>query len=135
MATPFPKIAPSSRSFSAPTFPTTSLVSQSGVTTRRLWGSRPSKGTLDLQFNNVNDEEAGAILNSFSTAKGSVNTLTLPDEIFAGVEDPLKSWLDGSATGAGLVWCFTEGSTPQVDSVSPGRSNVRISLTAELRMS
>ena len=61
--------------------------------------------------------------------------MALPDEMFAGVEGPLRNWLDGSATGAGSVWCFTEGSTPQVDSVSPGRSNVRISLTAELRMS
>ncbi len=135
MATPFPGIQPTSRSFVAPAWQTTTETSQSGVITRRLWGSRPSRATLNLQFNNINDTNASAILSAYNSAKGSVDSLTLPDIIFNGADSSLKLWLDSSATGAGLLWCFTEGSPPQVESIAPGLSNVSVSLTAELRMS
>jgi len=135
MATAFPGIQPTSRSFVAPAWQTTTETSQSGVVTRRLWGSRPSRATLNLQFNNINDTNTSAILSAYNSAKGSVDSLTLPDIIFNGADSSLKSWLDSSATGAGLLWCFTEGSPPQVESIAPGLSNVSVSLTAELRMS
>jgi len=135
MATAFPGIQPTSRSFVAPAWQTTTETSQSGVITRRLWGSRPSRATLNLQFNNINDTNTSAILSAYNSAKGSVDSLTLPDIIFNGADSSLKLWLDSSATGAGLLWCFTEGSPPQVESIAPGLSNVSVSLTAELRMS
>lgn len=135
MATAFPGIQPTSRNFVAPAWQTTTETSQSGVVTRRLWGSRPSRATLNLQFNNINDTNTSAILSAYNSAKGSVDSLTLPDIIFNGADSSLKLWLDSSATGAGLLWCFTEGSPPQVESIAPGLSNVSVSLTAELRMS
>jgi hypothetical protein len=88
-----------------------------------------------LQFSNISDANVSAILNAYNTAKGSTDSLTLPDVLFNGADATLKTWLDSSATGAGLLWCFTEGSPPSVESVAPGRSNVSVSLTAELRMS
>ena len=135
MATTFPTIQPTARSFTAPAWQTTTQVSQSGVITRRLWGSRPSRATLSLQFNNISDTNTSAILDAYNSAKGSVDSLTLPDILFNGADNTLKTWLNASATGAGLLWCFTEGSPPQVESVAPGRSNVTVSLTAEPRMS
>ena len=135
MATLFPSIEPTARSFTAPTWPTTTQTSQSGVITRRLWGSRPSRAALALQFNNISDANASAILSAYNKAKGSIDSLTLPSVLFNGADAALTTWLDASATGAGLLWCFTEGSTPQVESVALGRSNVTVSLTAEFRMS
>lgn len=135
MATVFPSIKPSSRSFTPPAFATTTSSSQSGVVTRRLWGSRPSKAVLALQFDNIDDSETSAILKAYNDAKGSVDSLVLPDEVFAGTDRALQQWLDGSNTGAGLLWCFTEGSAPQVVTTSVGRSNVQVNLTAELRIS
>jgi len=135
MAIAFPSIAPTGRSFTAPAWQTTTQTSQSGVITRRLWGSRPSRATLSLQFNNISDTNTSAILNAYNSAKGSVDSLTLPSVLFDGADTTLTSWLNASATGAGLLWCFTEGSPPQVESVAPGRSNVSVSLTAELRIS
>jgi hypothetical protein len=135
MATTFPSIEPTGRSFTAPSWATTTQASQSGVITRRLWGSRPSRATLNLQFNNIDDTDTSAILNAYNTAKGSTDSLTLPSQLFVGADATLQTWLDSSATGAGLLWCFSEGSPPQVESVAPGRSNVTVSLTAELRMS
>jgi len=135
MATTFPSIEPTGRSFTAPTWATTTQTSQSGVITRRLWGSRPSRATLNLQFNNIDDTDTSAILNAYNSAKGSTDSLTLPSQLFVGADATLTTWLDGSAAGAGLLWAFAEGSPPQVESVAPGRSNVSVSLTAELRMS
>ena len=135
MATTFPSIEPTARSFTAPAWQTTTQTSQSGVITRRLWGSRPSRATLSLQFNNISDANASAILNAYNSAKGPIDSLTLPSVLFDGADATLTSWLDASATGAGLLWAFAEDSPPQVESVAPGRSNVSVSLTAELRMS
>jgi hypothetical protein len=134
MATTFPSIAPTRRRFVAPTWPTKTQTSQSGVITRRLWGSRPSQAKLSLTFGNISDTNTAAILSAYNSAKGSVDSLTLPTQIFAGADAALKSWLNASATGAGLLWSFSEGSPPQVESVYPGRSNVAVELTAELRM-
>ena len=135
MTTTFPSITPTRSSFVSPTWPTKTQAAQSGVITRRLWGSRPSQGRLSLTFGNINDTNAAAILDAYNSARGSVNSLTLPNEIFAGADAALQRLLDTSATGAGLLWCFAEGSSPEVESVAPGRSNVTVELTAELRMS
>jgi hypothetical protein len=135
MAITFPSIEPTARSFKAPQWQTKTQVSQSGVITRRLWGSRPTRAMLSLRFNNISDANTAAILTAHYQAKGATDTLTLPAVLFNGADANLKAWLDGSATGAGLLWSFVEGTPPQVESVSPGRSNVSVSLTAELRMS
>ena len=134
MATTFPSIAPTRRNFIAPIWPTKTQFSESGLITRRLWGSRTSQAKLSLTFGNINDTNTAAILSAYNRARGSVDSLTLPTQVFAGADATLQSWLDASATGAGLLWCFTEGTSPQVESVAPGRSNVTVELTAELRM-
>jgi len=133
MPTSFPEIEPTDRSFNAPRWPTSSDTTKSGAITRRLWGSRPNSGQLSLKFQNTTDANAAAILAAYDNAKGSVDTLTLPAILFNGANANLKAWLDGSAHGAGLLWCFTEGAPPQVESIAPGRSTVTVNLTAELR--
>ena len=133
MATAFPSITPTARRFTAPTWPTNTQRSQSGVITRRLWGSKPANATLSLQFSNVSDDEAATILAAYDDAKGSTDTLTLPFQIFSGMSNTLKGETDGSA--ASLQWSFAEGSPPQVESVAPGISSVSVNLTGELRVS
>lgn len=134
MAITFPSIEPTSRSFTAPRWPTSGITSQSGVTTRRLWGSRPSQGQLSINFDNITDAEAASIAQAYNSAKGATTDLTLPAALFAGATSTLKAWLDGSATGAGLKWFFSED-PPSIESAGvPGRSNVRVNLVAELRL-
>jgi hypothetical protein len=133
MAVTFPSIAPTARSFTAPKWPTTGITSQSGVTTRRLWGSRPSQAQLNLTFNNISDDNAALIAAAYNSAKGATVELTLPAVIFDGASSTLKAWLDTSATGAGMQWFFSE-EPPSIESVAPGRSSVRINLVAELRL-
>ena len=133
MAVAFPSVTPTSRSFTAPRWPTSGITSQSGVTTRRLWGSRPSQAQLSLTFNNISDDNAALIAGAYNSAKGATVELTLPAVIFYGASSALKAWLDTSATGAGMQWFFSE-EPPSIESVAPGRSSVRINLVAELRL-
>jgi len=134
MAVAFPSIEPTSRSFTAPKWPTSGITAQSGVTTRRLWGSRPSQAQLSLSFDNISDSNAALIAQAYNAAKGATTDLTLPSALFAGASSTLTTWLDGSATGAGLKWFFSEEPPTFESAGTPGRSNVRVALVAELRL-
>jgi hypothetical protein len=133
MAVTFPSIEPTSRSFVAPKWPTTGTTSQSGVTTRRLWGSLPSQAQLSLGFANITDDNAALILAAYNDAKGATTDLTLPSIIFNGASTNLANWLSTFSTGAGMKWFFTE-EPPTVESIAPGRSSVSLRLIAELRL-
>ena len=135
MTTEFPSIEPSARNFKPPVFPVKSHVSQSGVTTRRLFASLPSRAELRLEFSNITDTNVTSIMTAYKTAKGALDDLSLPSVVFNGADTNLSAYLDGSSFAAGLKWCFAEGSPPSVTSVAPGRSNVSVSLVGELRMS
>lgn len=134
MPVTFPSIEPTARSFSAPRWQTTTNVSQSGVTTRRLWGSRPSRAELVLRFGNIADTATSDILSAWHSAKGPTTDLTLPSVLFNGASATLTNWLNTSSTGAGMKWYFAD-EPPTVESVAPGRSNVSVRLVAELTMS
>jgi len=133
MAVTFPDLEPTSRSFTAPRWPTSGITAQSGVTSRRLWGSRPSQAQLSLQFNNASDDDAALIIAAYHEAKGATTDLTLPDALFAGASEELAPWLTTAATGAGIKWFFSE-EPPSIESVAPGRSSVRVGLVGELRL-
>jgi hypothetical protein len=133
MAVAFPTLEPTSRSFVAPRWPTSGITSQSGVTTRRLWGSRPSQAQLSLSFDNISDDNAGLIVAAYNSAKGATTELTLPNVLFNGASAALTGWLNTTSTGAGMKWFFSD-EPPTVESVAPGRSSVRVALVAELRL-
>ena len=109
------------------------MTSQSGVTTRRLWGSLPSQAQLSLTFANITDDNAASILSAYNSAKGATTDLTLPSIIFNGASTALANWLNTSSTGADMKWFFTED-PPSLESIAPGRSSVRVNLIAELRL-
>lgn len=134
MATPFPAIEPSSRSFKAPRWATSGTRSQSGVVTRRLWGSQPSQGELTLSFTNIKDDVAQQILSAYDSAKGPTSEVELPPEVFKGTKGLLNLWLTANLSNKGLRWYFSENDPPSVESIVPGISSVRVSLVAELRL-
>jgi hypothetical protein len=133
MEVTFPSIEPTSRSFTAPRWPTTGITSQSGVTTRRLWGSLPSRAQLSLSFDNISDDNAALILAAYHSAKGATTELLLPTVLFNGASGTLAGWLNTTSTGAGLKWFFAE-EPPSIESIAPNRSSVRVALVAELRL-
>ena len=127
----YPAITPSSRKFKAPQFPVTSVVSQSGATTRRLWGSRPVQAELSLTYRNIGDDDAAAIVGHYDDCKGSITKVSLPDATWDGASSDLKSYLKLDDYGTGIDWFFS--SAPTVNGVFPGVSTVQVKLIGEIR--
>ena len=127
----YPAITPSSRQFKAPSFPVTAVVSQSGATTRRLWGSRPVQAELSLTYRNIGDDDAAAIVGHYDDCKGSVIKATLTDETWDGASSDLSQYLKLTDYGAGIDWYFA--SAPTVDNIFPGVSTVQVKLVGEIR--
>lgn len=129
--------APTSRSFRAGKWPITTATSQSGVRSKRLWGSLASGGSLSLTYANVPDGVAEDFIDSWQQTKGGLNYLETTsgngiqstDLMFDGMSDDMKAEVL-SAT-AGTQWTYA--AAPVVESVAPGISTVKIELIAELR--
>jgi hypothetical protein len=125
MAT-FPAITPTAMDFTAPEFPVRSNTSLSGVVSRRLFGNRGSKSSLNLSFDNIGDVIAAQILTAWNSGQGQLDALIVPDEVFDGAGTGLLAYL--SEGGDELIWHFA--SPPQVQRVAPGISSVRVTLEA-----
>ena len=131
--------APTNRSFRAGKWPVTTATSQSGVLSKRLWGSLASGGTLSLTYANIPDDTAEDFIDSWQqtkggldyleTTSGSGNGIENTDKIFYGMSPNMKAEVLSATTGA--KWTYAQA--PIVDSVSPGISTVKIELVAELR--
>ena len=125
MAT-LPALTPTAMDFTAPEFPVKSSTSISGVVTRRIFGNRGSRSTLQLSFDNIADAFAAQFLNAWNASRGQLDAVTVPSAVFDGASAALVSYV--SDGGDGLTWHFA--APPQVQRVKPGISSVRISLEA-----
>lgn len=125
MAT-FPALTPTAMSFAAPEFPVRANTSLSGVTSRRLFGNRGSKATLDLSFDNITDSVAADIFAAWNDGQGQFDALTVPAALFNGAAADLLVYL--AEGGDDLTWHFA--SPPQLQRVAPGISSVRVALEA-----
>jgi len=133
MTVTFPTLRPTSRSYTPPKWPVTGTTSQSGVTSRRLWGSAPNQGSLSLAFNNRPTTEGVALRTAYNAAKGPIEDISLPSSIFEGDEDTYNE-IQSVFSQYGLRWYFTD-EQPAIESVVPGICNMRVNLVAELRLS
>ena len=127
----YPAITPSSRKFTAPKWPVTAVVSQSGVSTRRLWGSRPAQAQLTMTYRNITDTEAADIIDYYDDRKGPISKAQLPSQTWTGADAELAKWIKLDEYGAGIDWYFAD--TPTVDSIFPGVSTVQVKFIGEIR--
>lgn len=130
MATTFPSIRPTSRRYQLPAYAVSELKSQIGTTTTRLWGSQPSNARLDLTFQNITDAKALLISQAYVAAKGPVDALTLPNDLFSGADTALRDYI--KFAGSGITWHFTS-EPPSIESVVNGISTVSVTLVGHLR--
>ena len=129
--------SPTSRSFRAGDWPITTATSQSGVRTKRLFGSLASGGKLILTYANIPDNTADDFINSWQQTKGGLdyletstgNGIQSTDLMFSGMSSELKTEILSSTSGAR----WTYAAAPQIVSVAPNISTVKIELIAELR--
>ena len=124
MTTAFPAIAPTRRSYTAPQFPTKRFDSISGAGVTRLYGSKSFEAQLQLEFT-VPDSETAQFLKCYENARGDFDTLALPSVIFDGMSANLRDQIPSH-----LSWRF--GTTPQVESLFPNQSRLRIELIGTL---
>ena len=122
--TDFPAIAPTRRSYRAPQFPTKRFDSISGAGVTRLYGSQSFGAQLQLEFNQ-DDEGTRQFLDCYEAARGDFGALNLPSEVFDGMTAELQASIPDQ-----LSWRFA--GTPQVESLFPNRSRVRVTLAGTL---
>ena len=124
----FPTLAPSSRSYTGGDWPIASFQSQNGSEARILYGNRRVGHTLSLEYKNITDTEAESFFTDYYAQKGTYTTFALPQPI---TNNAGKGWSGDQnffKAGSGVKWRYAE--PPQLTSVYPGVSTVRIKLVA-----
>ena len=121
-----PALTPTAMDFTAPEFPVKSNTSLSGVVSRRIFGNRGSRSTLQLNFDNIADSSAVEFLDTWNASRGQLDAITVPSAVFDGADATLTAYV--SDGGDGLIWHFAE--PPQVQRIKPGISSVRVRLEA-----
>ena len=127
-AQPIPQIKPTSRSYSAGTYPSTNFESLDGTKTHLRYGNKRVNATLTLGFSNITDADAALILDNYENVNSDWDYVTF-DRGYAtsGVTDTsLLAYLKES--GSSLKWRYS--GPPTVTSTFKGLSNVSCSFVA-----
>lgn len=123
---PYPDLAPTSRAYSAGTYPYKTYKSQNGVEARILYGDKRTGMTLELSYDNIADAVADDFIAHYDDTKGGYATFALPASFRSG-------WR-GSAgaidVSSGNLWRYD--SAPDIRSVRPGISSVTVKLVGVL---
>ena len=135
MASTFPAIRPTTRTFTMGDYPSKTYTSLSGVIFKRAFGNRQTGYTLNLTFRNIGDTSellpysgtAKQIIDHYNSVDGTYDKFTLPNRMFAGMDDVLQSLLQEPTD---ISWRYA--APPQVQSVKAGVSTVTVSLVGEL---
>ena len=124
MATPYPTLCPTRRSWTPGEFPTKRFNAINGAGRTRLYGSAAFDATLALEYM-LTDEELAQLLTCYRLARGAFDDLTLPGEVCVGLSADVRAEIPDY-----LTWRWSD--TPQIESVAQGRSRVRVNLVGTL---
>ena len=124
MATPFPALCPTQREFTPGQYPTRRFNAINGAGRTRIYGTAAFDATLNLQYV-LSDAGLAELLECWHEARGGFDELLLPAEIYAGFSADVEAQFQDY-----LVWRWAD--VPQVSSLAPGRSSVRVSLIGTL---
>ena len=124
MATPYPSLCATRRAWTPGEYPTRRFTAVNGAGTTRLYGSRAFDATLQLEYL-LGDAELTQLLECYNNARGTFGDLTLPPETFVGLSVDVQAEIPDY-----LTWRWSD--TPQIESVAPGRSRVRVNLVGTL---
>ena len=95
-----------------------------GAGTTRLYGTAAFDATLRLEYL-LSDDELALLLKCYNDARGTFDELELPPETFIGLSVEVQAEIPDY-----LTWRWED--TPQIESISPGRSRVRVNLVGTL---
>ena len=135
---PFPPIKPSSRTYSPGRYPQTEFVAQNGAKTILRYGDKQVDAKLTLNFTNISDSQAFAILENYRLVNSVHDYVTFNQASgLAGIGGDGHTMPDGSlgnlaayvdASPLGLRYRYE--SPPTVTSVRPNHSNVQCKFVA-----
>ena len=126
----YPAFVPSTRSFLPGDYPTKRFVSQSGVETRVLYGTKETGSTLSLTYKNLADSDADDFIGHYRDMKGTYTTFDLSDSVASSLRGGWTGTASRIDKPTGTLWRYA--AAPQVTSVAPGISNVKVDLIAVL---
>ncbi len=127
----FPRISPSTRSYSPGEYPQVEFEAQNGVKTVIRYGKYRTGSSLTLGFNNISDDDAALILDNYVEVNGEWNYVTFNRGFATAGMEPsnLRGYFtETNSSGLGLKWRYD--GPPEVTSVYPGRSNVQCKFVA-----
>ena len=125
----FPTLTPTARNFSPAVYPQKTYRALSGLAVKRTFGTQPTGAKLELRYDNITDENVTALIDHYRTETSANRKFLLSANVTAGMTDTLAART--AAALDNLRWEYAE--PPQVQSVRPGRSSVRVSLVGEIR--
>ena len=134
----FPSIKPSSRTFTPGMYPQTEFIAQNGAKTVIMYGDKQVDAKLTLNFTNISDSQAFAILENYRQVNSIYDYVTFKQNSgVAGIGGDGHTMPDGSlgnlaayvdAVPLGLRYRYD--GPPTVTSVKPNISNVQCKFVA-----
>lgn len=120
----FPSLVPTARTFNPGNFPVKTFQAQDGDEVRLLYGDKRFGMRMELTYENITDSQAEEFLTHFHDMKGTFTLFSINDETKAGWEGT-SSELDAADDSS---WRYAQ--PPQLNSIYPGVSTVKVSLIA-----
>jgi len=125
----FPSITPTSRNFKPGTYPQKQYRSLSGVAIKRTFGNQPYGAVLQLEYANVSDATVVTLIDHYRTQTAANRRFQVSSNVTAGMSATLAARANASVDN--LRWEYAQ--PPEISSVHPGVSTVRIDLAGEIR--
>ena len=124
MTTAYPDICPTRRTYTPGAYATRRFTAINGVSVTRLYGDKAFDAKLSLEYL-LGDSELADLLACYNNARGSFDELEMSPESFVGLSGDVQAEIPDY-----LTWRWSD--TPQIESVAPGRSRVRVNLVGTL---
>lgn len=129
MSIEFPQVKPSGRRMRLGRYPVKTYRSMAGTTVKRSYGNKAYGYELSLTFANRRQGDVRQIVNHYDRVEGGFERFTLPAEVFAGVDTPLRTDLRNPSN---ILWEYAE--PPDIDWArnAVGVATVTVTLIGEL---
>ena len=128
----FPKLSPSTRSYSPGEYPETIFYALNGASTRIQYGNRASASKMSMGFKGLTDKEAMSIIKCYEDVNGSsVGGIRFwTDRGLAGIENGSDLYYQYRERDANLKWRFER--PPEITTVYNGRHDVTCNFVSYL---
>lgn len=123
-----PSTVPTTRSFQPPSYKIEKTMAFNGRAVRQVMCSKPSEALLNLEYINISDAAAAAVLLAYEESYGSMLTFHLPPEVYTGAGAELLNYI--RLTNSSLKWHYAD--KPSVEAVTKGVCNLNVQLRARI---